>query len=82
MRWYLKLAFGQSSTYFGGTPDDPYMGFGQVIMSRTRNNSSKMEIVFLHQILTIFTNAPVSLTAKELTCILTPTKVASSGVGR
>ncbi len=29
MKWYLKLAFGQSTTFWGGTPDDPLMGFGQ-----------------------------------------------------
>ena len=29
MKWYLKTAFGQSMTSFGGTPDDPSMGFGQ-----------------------------------------------------
>jgi hypothetical protein len=29
MKWYLKSAFGQSPTFFGGTPDDPLIGFGQ-----------------------------------------------------
>jgi hypothetical protein len=29
MRWYLKSAFRQSPTYFGGNADDPLMGFGQ-----------------------------------------------------
>jgi len=29
MNWYLKTAFGQSSTSFGGTTDDPSMGLGQ-----------------------------------------------------
>jgi hypothetical protein len=29
MKWYLKLAFGQSRTFFGGMEDDPLMGFGQ-----------------------------------------------------
>jgi hypothetical protein len=29
MKWYLKTAFGQSLTFFGGSQDDPSMGFGQ-----------------------------------------------------
>ena len=29
MKWYLKTAFGQSATAFGGTPDDPLMWFEQ-----------------------------------------------------
>ncbi len=29
MKWYLKSAFGQSPTYFGGNADNPLMGFGQ-----------------------------------------------------
>ena len=29
MKWYQKTAFSQSATAFGGTPDDPSMGFGQ-----------------------------------------------------
>ncbi len=29
MKWYLELAFGQSPTFWGGTPDDPLMGLNQ-----------------------------------------------------
>jgi hypothetical protein len=29
MKWYLKTAFSQSLTFFGGSQDDPLMGFGQ-----------------------------------------------------
>jgi hypothetical protein len=29
MEWYLKTAFSQSSTFFGGSQDVPSMGFGQ-----------------------------------------------------